>query len=102
MQGASRSAASGEDRSPLAQAHAAPFSDVALALIGDPELVFLDEHTTGFDPSARRSAWEMIDGLDRPDGGSRAQIGGAVAGGSHELASDPEHWTEALGTTPPA
>ena len=37
--------------------------DVALALIGDPELIFLDEPTTGFDPSARRSAWEMIDGL---------------------------------------
>jgi ABC-2 type transport system ATP-binding protein len=37
--------------------------DVALALIGDPELVFLDEPTTGFDPSGRRSAWEMIDGL---------------------------------------
>ena len=37
--------------------------DVALGLIGDPELVFLDEPTTGFDPSARRSAWEMIDGL---------------------------------------
>jgi len=37
--------------------------DVALALIGDPELVFLDEPTTGFDPSARHSAWEMIEGL---------------------------------------
>ncbi len=37
--------------------------DVALALIGDPDLVFLDEPTTGFDPSARRSAWEMIEGL---------------------------------------
>src|SRR5205085_5891493 len=37
--------------------------DIALALIGDPELLFLDEPTTGFDPSARRSAWEMIDGL---------------------------------------
>ncbi len=37
--------------------------DVALSLIGDPELVFLDEPTTGFDPSARRSAWEMIEGL---------------------------------------
>ena len=37
--------------------------DVALALIGDPELLFLDEPTTGFDPSARRHAWEMIGGL---------------------------------------
>jgi ABC-2 type transport system ATP-binding protein len=37
--------------------------DVALALIGDPELVFLDEPTTGFDPSARHAAWEMIAGL---------------------------------------
>jgi len=34
--------------------------DVALALIGDPELVFLDEPTTGFDPSARHHAWEII------------------------------------------
>jgi ABC-2 type transport system ATP-binding protein len=37
--------------------------DVALALIGNPELLFLDEPTTGFDPSARRAAWEMIAGL---------------------------------------
>ncbi len=37
--------------------------DLALGLIGDPELLFLDEPTTGFDPSARRQAWEMIDGL---------------------------------------
>jgi ABC-2 type transport system ATP-binding protein len=37
--------------------------DVALALIGDPELVFLDEPTTGFDPSARHHAWEVIAGL---------------------------------------
>jgi ABC-2 type transport system ATP-binding protein len=39
--------------------------DVALALIGDPDLVFLDEPTTGFDPSARRAAWEVIAGLRR-------------------------------------
>ena len=37
--------------------------DFALALIGDPELIFLDEPTTGFDPSARRTAWEVIGGL---------------------------------------
>jgi ABC-type multidrug transport system ATPase subunit len=37
--------------------------DLALGLVGDPELLFLDEPTTGFDPSARRAAWEVIDGL---------------------------------------
>jgi ABC-2 type transport system ATP-binding protein len=37
--------------------------DVALALIGDPDLVFLDEPTTGFDPSARHHAWEVIANL---------------------------------------
>ena len=37
--------------------------DVGLALIGDPELIFLDEPTTGFDPTARRNAWELIAGL---------------------------------------
>jgi ABC-2 type transport system ATP-binding protein len=39
--------------------------DVALALIGDPEIIFLDEPTTGFDPAARRTAWEVIAGLRR-------------------------------------
>src|SRR2546426_3608280 len=37
--------------------------DLALALAGDPDLLFLDEPTSGFDPSARRDAWEMIAGL---------------------------------------
>ena len=37
--------------------------DLALALVGNPELIFLDEPTTGFDPAARRQAWETIRGL---------------------------------------
>jgi ABC-2 type transport system ATP-binding protein len=37
--------------------------DVAIALAGDPELLFLDEPTTGFDPSARRNAWEVVKNL---------------------------------------
>ena len=37
--------------------------DFALALVGDPELIFLDEPTTGFDPAARRNAWEVVRSL---------------------------------------
>jgi ABC-2 type transport system ATP-binding protein len=37
--------------------------DVAVGLSGDPELLFLDEPTTGFDPSARRNAWQMVKNL---------------------------------------
>src|SRR6058998_276735 len=37
--------------------------DVAIALAGDPELLFLDEPTTGFDPSARRNAWGIVKNL---------------------------------------
>jgi ABC-2 type transport system ATP-binding protein len=39
--------------------------DVALGIIGDPELVFLDEPTTGFDPEARRHFWDLIRSLQR-------------------------------------
>ncbi len=39
--------------------------DFALALVGDPELIFLDEPTTGFDPAARRNAWDVIRSLKR-------------------------------------
>ena len=37
--------------------------DLGIALVGDPELLFLDEPTTGFDPAARRTAWELVRSL---------------------------------------
>jgi ABC-2 type transport system ATP-binding protein len=37
--------------------------DLGVALVGDPDLLFLDEPTTGFDPGARRAAWEMVRSL---------------------------------------
>ena len=42
--------------------------DVGLGIIGDPELLFLDEPTTGFDPTARRSAWELVRAAPRRAG----------------------------------
>jgi ABC-2 type transport system ATP-binding protein len=37
--------------------------ELALGIVGDPELIFLDEPTTGFDPSARRQAWSIVENL---------------------------------------
>ena len=57
--GSARSATPGEDAVRRSEAPARPRDRI----IGDPDLVFLDEPTTGFDPAARRAAWEMIRSL---------------------------------------
>src|ERR1700729_3368650 len=49
--------------------------DFVLALAGDPDLVFLDEPTTGFDPEARRRCWAAIENLRRLGGASQLVIG---------------------------
>ncbi|MFF3666921.1 ABC transporter ATP-binding protein [Microtetraspora malaysiensis] len=51
--------------------------DVALGILGNPELIFLDEPTTGFDPEARRQFWELIEGL--------AQTGSTIVLTTHYL-----------------
>ncbi len=51
--------------------------DVAIALVGDPDLLFLDEPTTGFDPSARHEAWEVVKNL--------AQLGKTVLLTTHYM-----------------
>jgi ABC-2 type transport system ATP-binding protein len=51
--------------------------DVAIALVGDPELLFLDEPTTGFDPSARHEAWHVVKNL--------AQLGKTVLLTTHYM-----------------
>ena len=69
--------------------------DVGIALVGDPDLLFLDEPTTGFDPSVCRQAWEMVAG---PAASARHRAadhplhgGGPVPrrpGGDHERRAD--------------
>ena len=64
--------------------------DLALGLIGDPDLLFLDEPTTGFDPSARRQAWELIRrmGDARQDRAAHDALHGGGAGAGRPRRGD--------------
>ena len=62
--------------------------DLALGLVGDPELLFLDEPTTGFDPSARRRAWDLVESL--------RQLGTTVLLTTHYM-DEAEHLADRLG-----
>jgi ABC-2 type transport system ATP-binding protein len=62
--------------------------DLALGLVGDPDLLFLDEPTTGFDPSARRRAWELVENL--------RELGKTVLLTTHYM-DEAEHLADRLG-----
>ena len=62
--------------------------DLALGIVGYPELLFLDEPTTGFDPAARRRSWEMIEGL--------CSLGTTVVLTTHYL-DEAEHLADRVG-----
>ena len=52
--------------------------DLALGIIGSPELLFLDEPTTGFDPAARRRSWELVRGLTADETAARCRCSASI------------------------
>lgn len=62
--------------------------DLALGIVGDPEMLFLDEPTTGFDPSARRKAWDLVDRL--------RDLGSTILLTTHYL-DEAEHLADRIG-----